>query len=248
VQIPTSVMAMVDSSVGGKTAINVPAGKNLVGAFHQPTFVFADMELLKTLSRREVAEGLAESIKMGAIRDRSLFELMERHPKEIHNLESPHIEEVIHKSVEHKACVVKIDPHERGLRAILNFGHTVGHAVEAKLSPQLLHGECVSIGSVVEADLARRLGKISEADVKRITACLLAYELPVAMPSGLLLEELMQKMAVDKKNVGNLIRCTMLTSIGTSVDDAVPVDRCVMEETVADALKCSESPSKKQKL
>ena len=252
VQIPTSVMAMVDSSVGGKTAINVPAGKNLVGAFHQPRFVFADMDLLKTLSRREIAEGLAESIKMGCIRDSVLFDLMEEHAAEIIELQSPHIEEVIYKSVSHKATVVQIDPFEKGLRAILNFGHTVGHAVEAKKSPQLLHGECVAIGSVVEADLACRLEKITKGDVDRITACFTAYDLPVTIPEGLELDALMQKMAVDKKNVGNMIRCTMLTSIGTSVDDAVPVDRSLMEAVVADALeytkKHGESPSKKRKL
>mmetsp|Transcript_72009 Transcript_72009/g.119898 ORF Transcript_72009/g.119898 Transcript_72009/m.119898 type:complete len:410 (-) Transcript_72009:171-1400(-) len=239
VQIPTSVMAMVDSSVGGKTAINVPAGKNLVGAFHQPRFVFADMELLKSLSPREIAEGLAESVKMGCIRDSELFDLMEQQPEGILSLQSPWIERVIFLSVAHKAMVVSIDPHEHGLRAILNFGHTVGHAVEAKLSPQLLHGECVSVGSVVEAELARRLGRVSHEDVLRITDCLRAFGLPTQMPKGLELGALMQKMAVDKKNVGNMIRCTMLTSIGTSVDDAVPVDRKLMEQVVNDALQKS---------
>mmetsp|Transcript_65647 Transcript_65647/g.182648 ORF Transcript_65647/g.182648 Transcript_65647/m.182648 type:complete len:407 (-) Transcript_65647:163-1383(-) len=249
VQIPTSVMAMVDSSVGGKTAINVPAGKNLIGAFHQPCFVFADMDLIKSLSQREVAEGLAESVKMGCIRDRDLFELMESKSKEILALESPHIEEVIYRSVKHKATVVRIDPHEKGLRAILNFGHTIGHAVEAKVSPNLLHGECVSIGSVFEAELACRLGRITRENVERITACLASYGLPIVMPEGLELDALMQKMAVDKKNIGDTIRCTMLTSLGTSMDDAVPVERSLMRGVIADALKGSpEFSAKKQKV
>jgi pentafunctional AROM polypeptide len=171
VQIPTSVMAMVDSSVGGKTAINVPAGKNMVGAFHQPRFVFADMTLLRTLSRREVAEGLAEAIKMGVIRDARLFDFLEKEHAKVLALEPSEASQVIYDSIRHKADVVAIDEKETGLRATLNYGHTIGHAIEALMSPAMLHGECVSVGCVLEADLASRLGHLEASAVPRIRAC-----------------------------------------------------------------------------
>merc|ERR1712203_108986 len=173
---------MVDSSVGGKTAINVPAGKNMVGAFHQPRFVFADMKLLASLARREVAEGLAEAIKMGVIRDAALFDLMEKNAQKILALDPEVAAQVIFDSIRHKAHVVAIDEKETGVRATLNFGHTIGHAIEALVSPGLLHGECVAIGCVLEADLAHRLGKLSAKASTRIRACYEAYGLPVVMP------------------------------------------------------------------
>mmetsp|Transcript_48014 Transcript_48014/g.123567 ORF Transcript_48014/g.123567 Transcript_48014/m.123567 type:complete len:393 (+) Transcript_48014:79-1257(+) len=239
VQIPTSVMAMVDSSVGGKTAINVPAGKNLVGAFHQPRFIFADMMLLKTLHRREVVEGLAESIKMGVIRDKGLFELMEKEFEKMMALDPSVAADVIYESIRHKADVVAIDPHEKGLRATLNYGHTIGHAIEGLMSPELLHGECVAIGCVLEADLAHRLGKLPAEAVTRIRKCFEAYGLPVQMPKlpdGKGLPELMAKMAVDKKNAGGAIRCTIITGVGTSIDNPQPVPQDIMEAVLQDAL------------
>ena len=132
IQIPPSVMAMVDSSVGGKTAINVPAGKNLVGAFHQPRRVYADMDLLRSLEQREIDEGLAEAVKMGLIRRGSLFELMEEHVDAIRALERPYIQDVVHQAIELKAEVVALDEKEAGVRATLNFGHTIGHAIEGR--------------------------------------------------------------------------------------------------------------------
>eukprot|EP00434_Breviolum_minutum_P032740 symbB.v1.2.028953.t1/scaffold3121.1/size63108/1 len=149
VQVPTSTMAMIDSSVGGKTALNVPAGKNLVGAFHQPKVIFADPTVLSTLSRREVVEGLAEAIKMGVIRDAQLFETMATNAEKIMSLDNQLLQEVLHKAVKHKADIVAIDEKETGLRATLNYGHTIGHAIEALVSPQMLHGECVSIGCLL---------------------------------------------------------------------------------------------------
>lgn len=242
VQIPTSVMAMVDSSVGGKTAINVPAGKNLIGAFHQPRFVFADMALLQTLGRREVAEGLAESIKMGVIRDAQLFELMEKEHKNMLALDASIAGRVIFESVRHKADVVAQDEKETGLRATLNYGHTIGHAIEALMSPGMLHGECVSIGCVLEADLAQRLGHLEPSAVSRIRACFEAYGLPVTMPTlpdGKGLPDLMAKMAVDKKNVGGNIRCTIITGIGSSIDCPQAVARDRIEAVLRDAIEAS---------
>jgi len=244
VQIPTSVMAMVDSSVGGKTAINVPAGKNLVGAFHQPRFVFADMSLLKTLHAREVAEGLAESIKMGVIRDAQLFEFMEREHAKISALSARGSSQVIYDSIRHKADVVAIDEKETGLRATLNYGHTIGHAIEALMSPAMLHGECVAVGCVLEADLACRLGHLDASAVPRIRACFEAYGLPVTMPDlpeGKGLTDLMAKMSVDKKNVGGNIRCTIIRGIGTSFDCPMAVSKDTIEAVLKDAIAAASS-------
>lgn len=252
VQVPTSVMAMVDSSVGGKTAINVPAGKNLVGAFHQPRFVFADMTLLQTLSRREVAEGMAEVIKMGIIRDATLFELMEKEHEKILALDASVSSRAVYESIRHKADVVALDEKETGLRGTLNYGHTIGHAIEALMSPAMLHGECVSVGCVLEADLAQRLGHLEAGAVTRIRACMEAYGLPVTMPTlpdGKGLPELMAKMAVDKKNVGGAIRCTIVTGIGTSMECPQPVARSTIEAVLKDAIEAAarEPPAKRAK-
>jgi len=234
VQIPTSTMAMIDSSVGGKTAINVPAGKNLIGAFNQPRFVFADPMLLSSLSRREVVEGLAEAIKMGVIRDAELFEKLAANAERIMKLDAPLLQEVLYKAVGHKADIVAIDEKETGLRATLNYGHTIGHAIEALVSPKLLHGECVSIGCVAEADLAVRMGHLDKDAVAKIRECFEAYELPVSAPVGLSVQALMDKMALDKKNQGKAIRCTIVTGIGTSVEHPLPVPRETMEAAVRD--------------
>lgn len=237
VQIPTSTMAMIDSSVGGKTAINVPAGKNLIGAFHMPRFVFADPELLRSLSRREVAEGLAEAIKMGVIRDAGLFKLMAAEPERILSLDPEFMPEVLYRSVKHKADICAIDPHEKGLRATLNFGHTIGHAVEAIKSPELLHGECVSIGCVAEARLACRMGHCAKEAVDTIRACFVAYGLPVKAPCGLTVAALMEKMAVDKKNMGKTIRCTIIKGVGESFEEPLPVERATMEAALREFLE-----------
>mmetsp|Transcript_121373 Transcript_121373/g.377712 ORF Transcript_121373/g.377712 Transcript_121373/m.377712 type:complete len:397 (+) Transcript_121373:72-1262(+) len=236
VQIPTSTMAMIDSSVGGKTAINVPAGKNLIGAFHQPKIIFADPEVLRTLSRREVVEGLAEAIKMGVIRDAELFRLMASDPENIMALDNSLMQEVLHKAVAHKAKIVEIDEKETGLRATLNYGHTIGHAVEALVSPQYLHGECVAMGCVAEADLACRMGHLPKEAIAEIRACFQAYGLPVSPPGGLTVEGLMEKMAVDKKNQGRTIRCTIIRAVGESFECPLPVPRETMEAVLRDML------------
>lgn len=236
IQIPTSTMAMIDSSVGGKTALNPPAGKNLIGAFYQPRFVFAGMEILRSLSRREVAEGLAEAIKMGCIQDAELFERMAAEPIAALDLKPDLLEYIIHKAVWHKARIVAIDEKETGLRGTLNFGHTIGHAIEALVSPKLLHGECVAIGCVAEAHLAYRMGHLAKETVPKIRACFDSYGLPIGAPAGLSLQAIMNKMAVDKKNVGKTIRCTIITDIGKSIDHPVPVERTVMESVVQELL------------
>lgn len=236
IQIPTSTTAIIDSSVGGKTAINVPAGKNLIGTFLQPKMIFADPQVLNTLSRRDTVEGLAEAIKMGVIRDAPLFKLMAAHPEEIISLKPEFVQEVLHKAVADKADVVAMDPHEKGIRSTLNYGHTIGHGIEALVSPKLLHGECVAIGCIWEAELACRMGHLPREAIPEIKACFEAYGLPVNAPPGLTVERIMDKMSLDKKNQGKTIRCTIITAIGASVDDALPVERELMQSVVTDML------------
>eukprot|EP00927_Polykrikos_kofoidii_P072047 TRINITY_DN68217_c0_g1_i1.p1 TRINITY_DN68217_c0_g1~~TRINITY_DN68217_c0_g1_i1.p1 ORF type:complete len:394 (+),score=59.54 TRINITY_DN68217_c0_g1_i1:243-1424(+) len=240
IQIPTSTMAMLDSSVGGKTAINVPSGKNLIGAFHQPRFVFADPTLLRSLSRREIVEGLAEAIKMGVIRDAQLFKILATEHARISALDHELLSDILHKAIKHKADVVALDPTEKGVRSTLNYGHTIGHAIEALVSPKLLHGECVSIGCVAEADLACRMGHLPAEAISQIRACFEAYGLPVVAPQGLTLDGVMGKMALDKKNEGKAIRCTIIKAVGESFDHPHPVPRELMEAVVKDMLAAAD--------
>jgi len=180
---------------------------------------------------------------MGVIRDAKLFEHMEKEHEKILALEPTAAAHAIYESVRHKADVVAQDEKEIGVRATLNYGHTIGHAIEALISPAMLHGECVSIGCVLEADLAHRLGHLEASCVPRIRACFEAYGLPVTMPTlpaGKGLPELMAKMAVDKKNVGGKIRCTIITGVGSSIDCPQPVSRDSVEAVLRDALAAAD--------
>lgn len=177
IQVPTTLLAMVDSSVGGKTGLDTPHGKNLIGAFHQPKRIFIDIQYLKTLPKREFVNGLAEVIKTAAIWREKDFEMLENHSNKIlkligndsdavDDLESEKmLLDVILGSIQVKAHVVTIDEKETGLRGLLNFGHTVGHAIEAIMYPEMLHGECVSIGMVHEAEISRNLGILNNVSV-----------------------------------------------------------------------------------
>nr|KAJ3423291.1 3-dehydroquinate dehydratase (3-dehydroquinase) [Polyrhizophydium stewartii] len=238
VQIPTTLLAMVDSSVGGKTAIDTPHGKNLVGAFHQPRRIFIDILYLATLPRREFVNGLAEVIKTAAIWDESDFEMLENYPDKILGLvgsragQDPESVELLVKlilgSVRVKAHVVTVDEKETGLRGLLNFGHSVGHAIEAILFPQLLHGECVAIGMVKEAEMARFLGHLNNVSVGRLVRCLQAYGLPVSVDDKLVrarapgkhcpVDRLLDIMRVDKKNQGDKKRIVLLSAIGKTLE------------------------------
>lgn len=216
IQLPTSLLAMVDSSIGGKTGIDTPNGKNLLGAFHRPSAVFIDIELLLTLPSRQFFNGMAESIKGGAIASVELFELLESRSDQIIARDLQLLAEVIHRSAVIKATVVKADEREGAIRSILNFGHSIGHAIEAYTQPQLLHGECVSIGMIEEAILARQLDLISDAVIRRLDNCLKLYQLPTVTPTqfDLPIQGLLAKMAVDKKNKGGKKQIVMLTEIG----------------------------------
>jgi len=225
VQVPTSLLAMVDSSVGGKTGINIPAGKNLVGAFHQPELVMVDLDTLKTLPERELTAGMSEVAKYGVIWDEHLFLELENNQ----GAGSACLGKTISKCCEIKAEVVRQDEREGGLRGILNFGHTLGHAIENVAGyGQFLHGEAVAIGMVYAARLSTALKGLSVEESERIEKLLVALKLPVAAP-GLAWSDLRAAMAVDKKTVGGLPKFVLTDRIG-HVDFGCEVPEELMEE------------------
>ena len=215
VQLPTTLLAMVDSSVGGKTAVDLPAGKNLVGAFHQPAAVVADTDTLATLPPRELRAGLAEVVKVGAIGDPEFFAWLEGHAEVLLAREPGVIAEAIFRSCAHKAGVVARDETEQGERALLNFGHTFGHAIEAEQGfGGLNHGEAVAVGMVLAARLSSTLGRAPAGDTERLTALLAAFGLPTALPAGLDAEALLARMRLDKKAVSGQLRLILWRGIG----------------------------------
>ncbi|GIX34481.1 MAG: 3-dehydroquinate synthase [Lysobacteraceae bacterium] len=215
VQMPTTLLAMVDSSVGGKTAIDLPQGKNLVGAFHQPSAVLIDTDTLATLPDRELRAGLAEVVKYGAILDADFFAWLERHAEDLLAREPAALVEAIERSCRHKAAVVARDETEQGERALLNFGHTFGHALEAEQAfAGLRHGEAVAIGMVRAAWLSARLGLSADADTLRLVRLLQRLGLPTAPPPGLDPVRLLARMRLDKKNLSGALRLILWRGIG----------------------------------
>ena len=224
VQVPTTLLAQVDSSVGGKTAINHPLGKNMIGAFYQPQSVLADTATLMSLPLRELSAGLAEVIKHGAIIDAEFFRWQEDHMPELMARDDQALAYAIRRSCEIKADVVRQDEREGGLRAILNFGHTFGHAIEAGLGyGEWLHGEAVGCGMVMAADLSVRMGYLEPADRERIVALVRAAGLPIVAPD-LGVHRWLELMEVDKKNEDGKIRFILLKPLGTATMTGVPSD------------------------
>jgi 3-dehydroquinate synthase len=219
VQVPTSLLAMIDSSIGGKTGIDTPQGKNLLGAFHQPRLVVADLDVLATLALPQLAAGMAEAIKHAVIADAEYFALLERSPVPV-TAETATVERVVARSVEIKAAIVAADEREAGRRAALNFGHTVGHALEATSGYALLHGEAVAIGMVAEARLAETIGVAERGTAARIAAALERHGLPVALPEGADADALMDAMRHDKKVRGGALRFALPSRVGTLGPDA----------------------------
>jgi len=213
VQVPTTFLSQVDSSVGGKTGVNLPEGKNLVGSFHHPVAVFADIGVLGTLPERELRSGLMESVKAGIIRDRSLVRFMEEHVDDILRRDGRALEKVIAASIKMKAEVVNRDERESGLRMILNFGHTLGHAIEQVTRYKaLLHGEAVGWGMVAALHLAKRRGTISGRQAERLESLIHLYgPLP---PLKLRPSKLVAASGADKKNVGGVRRFVLPVGIG----------------------------------
>jgi len=225
IQVPTTFLAQVDSSVGGKTGVNLPEGKNLVGSFHHPLAVFADIEVLGTLPERELRAGLMESVKAGIIRDRTLVRFMEEHADEMLGRNAKALEKVIAASIRMKAGVVNRDERESGLRMILNLGHTVGHAIEqATRYKALLHGEAVGWGMVAALYLARHRGTISGRQAERMESLIHLYgPLP---PLKVRATKLMAATGGDKKNVGGVRRFVLPVGIGDAgvVEDVTPAE------------------------
>nr|WP_322401829.1 bifunctional shikimate kinase/3-dehydroquinate synthase AroKB [Massilia sp. Gc5] len=231
VQIPTTLLAQVDSSVGGKTGINHPLGKNMIGAFYQPRAVIADTATLDTLPARELSAGLAEVIKHGAILDAGFFDWIEANIAQLMARDHAALAHAIARSCEIKSDVVARDEREGGLRAVLNFGHTFGHAIESGLGyGEWLHGEAVGCGMVMAADLSRRLGLIDAAALERVRALVQAAGLPVVAPD-LGVERWIELMEVDKKNEGGAIKFILLKPLGSPSITNAP--RELLEATLA---------------
>jgi 3-dehydroquinate synthase len=241
VQVPTTLIGMVDSSIGGKTGINHAAGKNLIGSFHQPSAVYIDVDYLKTLPERHYASGLAEVIKCGVIADRALFASLETHLDRIVRREPDLMSRVIEACCRIKAKVVMEDPHESNRRKILNYGHTIGHAIETLSGFRLAHGEAVAIGMVAEARLAARLGMLSAAAAARIARLCDATGLPTAVPPAFTPAAILQVARHDKKNRQGRIAYALPIRIGAMAsedgDYAVPASDALVTEILQD-MRC----------
>lgn len=232
IQIPTTVLAQVDSSVGGKTGVNHSLGKNMIGAFYQPQCVVADMDVLDTLDDRQLIAGIAEVIKYGLIRDLGFFEWLEKNISLLLARDKQALAYVIERSCQNKAEIVAEDEFESGIRAILNLGHTFGHAIETGMGyGKYLHGEAVAIGIGYAADLSKRMGWITSADVKRVITLLKSAKLPVQPPKDMDVSQFIELMAVDKKNVDGKIRLILLESIGKATLP-VNVEQSLLEQTL----------------
>jgi 3-dehydroquinate synthase len=217
IQIPTTLLSQVDSSVGGKTGINHPLGKNMIGAFYQPKLVLADIDTLQTLPKRELSAGVAEVIKYGLIRDADFFDWLENNIEKLMALEETAISDAIFRSCQNKAEVVAADEHEAAERALLNLGHTFGHAIENAMGYGVwLHGEAVAAGTILAADLSQRMGWLSKADYKRMHALLSAASLPLRAPN-LGVEKYLDLMQSDKKVADGKIRLVLQQGIGKAV-------------------------------
>ncbi|TVQ35958.1 MAG: 3-dehydroquinate synthase [Wenzhouxiangella sp.] len=215
VQVPTTLLAQVDASVGGKTGVNHSQGKNLIGAFHAPAAVIADTDTLKSLDPRDYRAGLAEVVKYGAIRDPDFFAWLEAHADALNARESQPLLEAVYQSVRNKADVVAADEHEAGQRALLNFGHTFGHALEtATAYREYRHGEAVAIGMALAARLSELLGLAEAGTAARLSSLLERLDLPTRLPSGVEPDRLLDLMRLDKKNRDDEIRLILLDRIG----------------------------------
>lgn len=217
IQIPTTLLSQVDSSVGGKTGINHPLGKNMIGAFYQPQLVLADIDTLKTLPARELSAGVAEVIKYGLIRDQDFFDWLEANMAALMSLGPAVTSQAIYRSCLNKAQVVAADEHENGERATLNLGHTFGHAIENGMGYGVwLHGEAVAAGTMLAADLSQRMGWLNAQQVERMEAIFKAANLPLQAPK-LGADKYLDLMGLDKKVVDGKIRLVLQQGIGKSV-------------------------------
>jgi 3-dehydroquinate synthase len=228
VAVPTTLLGMVDAAIGGKTGVDLRAGKNLAGSFHPPAAVVADLATLDTLPPRERAGGLAEVVKIAIAADPQLFEELERGGKKWVSRPARELESVIARAIEAKARLVEADERDSGPRLALNLGHTTGHALEAATKYQRFHhGEAVAIGIRVACELARARGKLGKGDVARIAKCLAALSLPVAWPADIEPESIRRFLMSDKKALGGALRVVLPTAIGRVVIATAAVDEVI---------------------
>ena len=218
IQLPTTLLAQVDAAVGGKTAVNHPLGKNMIGAFHQPRAVISDISALDTLADRQLQAGLAEVIKYGLIRDPEFFTWLENNITLLLARKRDALTHAVERSCRNKSEVVACDEKESGIRALLNLGHTFGHAIETGLGyKEWLHGEAVATGMLMAADLSRRHGWITDGDRDRIRQILVAAHLPVLLPASLNSRQLLELMSVDKKTRDGILHLVLLQGIGKAI-------------------------------
>lgn len=218
IQVPTTLLSMVDSSVGGKTGVNHPLGKNMIGAFYQPLCVLADIDVLQTLPKREISAGIAEIVKYGLIADYEFFVWLEANIDSLMAGDKVALAYAVERSCQTKARVVAMDEREGGVRAILNFGHTFGHAIEtAQGYGNWLHGEAVAAGMVMAADLSWRRGAITETDLNRIKGLLQKADLPITAPENMEPEDFIALMGVDKKVLDGRLRLVLLERMGHAI-------------------------------
>lgn len=224
IQVPTTLLSQVDSSVGGKTGVNHPLGKNMIGAFWQPKAVLVDIDTLKSLPRRELSAGLAEVIKYGLIRDEAFLTWLEDNMLALLDVEPAVVAEAIARSCQIKADIVAEDETEQGVRALLNLGHTFGHAIEAHQGyGNWLHGEAVGAGMAMAATLSHRLGWVDDAALARSLAVIESAELPLAAPANMTRDDFLARMRLDKKNVDTRLRLVLLNALGDAcISDATP--------------------------
>ncbi|WP_136247373.1 3-dehydroquinate synthase [Halomonas borealis] len=228
VQLPTTLLSQVDSSVGGKTGVNHPRGKNMIGAFWQPRAVLIDTDTLATLPARELSAGLAEVIKYGLIRDADFLAWLEANMAALRGLDAATLTQAIERSCRLKAEIVAEDETEQGVRALLNLGHTFGHAIETHQGyGRWLHGEAVGVGMLLAAELSQRLGWLSQDEVARTRAVLAAAALPLAAPGDMTPEDFLAIMRLDKKNLDERLRLILLRRLG---------DACLYDETPSETL------------
>ena len=236
IQIPTTLLAQVDSSVGGKTGVNHPLGKNMIGAFHQPQCVIADTDTLNTLDDRQLSAGIAEVIKYGLINDPDFFSWLENNLSKLLARDSEALSYAIERSCHDKAEIVAADEKESGVRALLNLGHTFGHAIETGTGyGTWLHGEAISCGMLMAAELSHKQGWFTKEELERTHAILSSAKLPVLPPASMSSEQFIDIMSVDKKNLEKKIRLILMKGIGKSFisDD---FDNTLLSETIADSL------------
>ena len=218
IQVPTTLLAMVDSSVGGKTGVNHPLGKNMIGAFHQPQCVLIDIDTLDTLDDQQLSAGLAEVIKYGFIRDPAFLDWLDNNMQKLLQRDKEALAYAIYRSCQHKAEIVAADEREAGQRALLNLGHTFGHAIETGMGyGEWLHGEAVAVGMVMAAELSQKMGWIEPEDVERVRQLLLKANLPIEPPKEISAEQFAQLMSIDKKVQDGVLSLVLMQSYGESI-------------------------------